>query len=136
MAPRASWAAGKARLPGEPLLAVQVAGRPSSCSTAATAPWKQAVRAAIEAEHVEPTIGRFAVSIGFRTPVPRNSNEAWDLDNLVKATLDAMEGVFGHRPWAGPPQPADDRVDYLVASKRTVAEGEEPGVTITVHIAR
>ncbi|MGY1736868.1 RusA family crossover junction endodeoxyribonuclease [Geodermatophilus sp. SYSU D00684] len=115
-------------------MAFQVAGRPSSYSTAATASWKQTVRAAIEAEHAEPTIGRFAVSIEFRTPVPRNSNEAWDLDNLVKATLDAMEGVFGHRPWAGPPQPADDRVDYLVASKRTVADDEEPGATIIVHM--
>jgi hypothetical protein len=28
-----------------------------------------------------------------------DANEVWDLDNLIKPTLDAMEGVFGLRPW-------------------------------------
>jgi hypothetical protein len=25
--------------------------------------------------------------------------EVWDLDNIVKLTLEAMEGVFGARAW-------------------------------------
>jgi Holliday junction resolvase RusA-like endonuclease len=28
-----------------------------------------------------------------RDPVPRTINDRWDLDNLVKPTLDAMEGI-------------------------------------------
>jgi hypothetical protein len=32
-----------------------------------------------------------------------DANEVWDLDNLIKPTLDALEGVFGLRPWAGQP---------------------------------
>jgi hypothetical protein len=50
-----------------------------------------------------------------------------DLDNLIQPTLDALGGVFVLRPWAGLPQRADDRVDYLSANKRTVAHGEPSG---------
>jgi len=64
--------------------------------------------------------------------VPNNANEVWDIDNLIKPTLDAMEGVFGARHWHGPQQAADDKVDYLVASKRTVRAGEAPGARIEV----
>jgi hypothetical protein len=56
------------------------------------------------------------------------------LDNLNKPTLDAMEGVYGPRQWRGTPQPADDQVDRLEASKRLPASGETPGVTIDVWI--
>jgi hypothetical protein len=67
---------------------------------------------------------RFSVRIEFRTVAPRNANERWDIDNLVKPTLDAMEGVFGARDWSGVPQPADDRVDHLEAWKRQIQSGE------------
>jgi Holliday junction resolvase RusA-like endonuclease len=118
------------------LVNLEVPGRPSSYSTAATASWKAAIRAAVAASGVaaEPLPARFAVGLEFRTPAPRNANEVWDLDNLIKPVLDALEGVFGHRPWRGLPQPADDRVDHLVASKRTVSEGEPSGATITIHV--
>jgi hypothetical protein len=33
---------------------------------------------------------RFAVHVEFRLAAARNTNEVWDLDNLIKATLDAM----------------------------------------------
>ncbi len=64
----------------------------------------------------------------FRTATARNVNERWDIDNLVKPTLDAMEGVLGARAWRGVPQPADDRVDHLEAWKRTVGPGEAAGL--------
>lgn len=64
--------------------------------------------------------------------MPRTVNDRWDLDNLVKPTLDAMEGVFGLRAWRGTPQPNDDRVTRLEASKRTVERGEREGATIEV----
>ncbi|MEU5962039.1 hypothetical protein ABZ777_12620 [Micromonospora parva] len=68
-----------------------------------------------------------------RTPEARNANEVWDLDNLIKPTLDAMEGVFGRREWAGPAQAADHRVDHLDATKRTVRSDEVPGARIEVR---
>jgi Holliday junction resolvase RusA-like endonuclease len=75
---------------------------------------------------------RFRVRIEFRTPDPTNANERWDIDNLVKPTLDAMEGVFGLRAWLGDAQAADDRVDHIEAIKRFCTAGETPGARIDV----
>jgi hypothetical protein len=38
---------------------------------------------------------RFAVEVEFRIPSPNTRNDAWDLDNLIKPTLDALGGVIG-----------------------------------------
>jgi hypothetical protein len=32
-----------------------------------------------------------------RLPLPSTRNDAWDLDNLIKPTLDALGGVLGWR---------------------------------------
>lgn len=117
----------------ETLLVLEVCGRPASYSSAAEGPWKAAVRAAVRAARREPWDERFSVLIEFRTPHPQTANEVWDLDNLIKPTLDAMEGIFGLRTWRGPAQAADDRVDHLEASKRTVRPGESPGARIEVR---
>lgn len=118
-------------------LTVVVDGRPATFATAAERPWKAAVREAIARTGVAaPSCARFGVRVEFRTPVPRTLNDAWDLDNLVKPTLDAMEDVFGARPVRGKmvPQANDDRVDRLELRKRTVGVGELPGATIDVWI--
>ena len=91
------------------------------------------MRAEIARNYAAPRDTRFGVRIEFRTPVAANANEVWDIDNLVKPTLDAMEGALGVRPWHGPAQVADDRVDYLEASKRTIQHGESPGAHIEVY---
>ncbi len=117
----------------ETLVVLDVVGRPASYSSAAEAAWKAAVREALRATGLGPWAGRFSVLIAFRTPSARNANEVWDLDNLIKPTLDAMEGAFGLRPWRGPAQAADDRVDHLEASKRTVRGAEAPGARIEVR---
>lgn len=122
-------------LPGRHLVTLEVPGLPASYSTVATAPWKEAVRTAVTTSGIAPVpTARFAVGIDLRMPAPLTANHVWDLDNLVKPTLDALEGVFGLRRWAGRPQAADDRVDHLVASKRTVDIEESPGATITIHV--
>ena len=114
------------------LVSFTVHGRPATFATEHEAAWRQAVRAAVQASGAQPVDARFAVSITFRTPVPRHRGEAWDLDNLVKPTLDAMEGVFGTRAWKGVPQPNDDRVDHLETSKRTAGSEEAIGADVTV----
>lgn len=55
------------------------------------------MRAAVTTSGIAPPAlpDRFAVGIAFRTPAPLNANEVWDQDNLIKPTLDALEGVFG-----------------------------------------
>jgi Holliday junction resolvase RusA-like endonuclease len=132
-APTASTPGEAGILDKEPFLVLEITGHPASYSSASEGPWKAAVRAEIARKHATPRDTRFGVRIAFRTRVPGNANEVWDLDNLVKPTLDAMEGVLGKRPWQGPPQVADDRVDYLAASKRTVGVGESPGAHIEVY---
>ena len=109
-------------------------GRPATFATAGEAPWKAAVRRAVVESGCEPVEARFAVHIDFRLGPSRSAGEVWDLDNLIKPTLDAMEGVFGLREWRGHPQPADDRVDRIEAKKRLPSEGETPGATIDVWV--
>jgi Holliday junction resolvase RusA-like endonuclease len=117
------------------LVTIYVEGRPATFATAHEGSWKEAVRRAIAASSVEgPVDARFLVRIEFRTTQPKNPNERWDIDNLVKPTLDAMEGIFGARDWRGAPQPQDDRVDHLEAAKRYVQEDELPGATIEVWL--
>ena len=116
------------------LVRIDVTGRPATFATAHEHAWKEAVRSAVAATGVQPQNARFAVRIDFRLTTARNASESWDLDNFIKPTLDAMEGVFGPRPWRGTPQPADDQVDRLEASKRLPDSGETPGATIDVWI--
>lgn len=114
----------------EMLLVQDMIGRPASYSSASEAAWMAAVRAATSETGRGPWTGRFSVMVEFHTPEARNTNEMWDLDNLIKPTLDAMEGVFGLRAYRGATQAADDRVDHLEATKRSVHDGESPGARI------
>jgi Holliday junction resolvase RusA-like endonuclease len=122
------------RMTEQHLVTIEVVGRPSSYSSAHEKPWKDSVRAAIAATGVRPQDARFAVRLEFRIAVATSANEVWDLDNLIKPTLDAMEGIFGRRPWKGQPQAADDRVDRLEAVKRLPQKGELSGATIDVWV--
>jgi Holliday junction resolvase RusA-like endonuclease len=122
------------RMTDRHIVTIQVSGRPATFATAHEKPWKDAVRSAIAASGVQPQDARFAVRLEFRLAAARNANEVWDLDNLIKPTLDAMEGVFGSRPWRGTPQPADDRVDRIEAAKRLPSAGEVVGATIDVWV--
>jgi Holliday junction resolvase RusA-like endonuclease len=119
----------------ELLCTLDVVGRPATFATAAEGPWKEAVRAAVAETDVSPQSDAwFDVRMNFRTPAPTSPNDRWDLDNLVKPTLDAMEGIFGLRAWKGRPQPNDDRVVSLQATKRTVGAGEVAGAHIEVRL--
>jgi Holliday junction resolvase RusA-like endonuclease len=80
------------------LVTIQAAGRPASYSTIHEKLWKDSVRAAVAATGAQPQNARFAVRLEFRVAAPQSANEAWDLDNLIKPALDAMEGIFGLRP--------------------------------------
>lgn len=122
-------------MPRRHLVTIKVVGRPATFATAHEAPWKIAVRDAVTLSGVHAgDNNRYSVRMEFRTATPKNTNEVWDIDNLVKPTLDAMEGVFGKRTWRGLEQAADDRVDHIEALKRRVLQNEEPGATIDVWI--
>ena len=74
------------------------------------------------------------MDLEFRLGEARRASEVWDLDNLIKPTLDAMEGIFGLRPWRGTSQPADDQVDEIRTVTRQPTSGEKPGVRIDVWL--
>lgn len=125
------------RIAWTPLLTVDVEGFPATFATAREPAWKTAVSTALAAWRAErpdhePAAHRYSVELEFRLGPARHLGEVWDIDNLAKPTLDAMASVLGEREWAGAPQPADDRVDRLLAVKRQPRPGEDPGVTITV----
>ena len=116
------------------LVTLDVEGRPATFATAGEKSWKEAIRRAVSESGCGAVSGRFAVDIEFRLGEARRVSEVWDLDNLIKPTLDAMEGVFGLRPWQGSPQPADDQVDEIRALKRQPVLGETPGARIDVWL--
>ncbi|WP_181778843.1 uracil-DNA glycosylase family protein [Pseudonocardia pini] len=113
------------------VLVVDVAARPATFATAGERPWRAAVAAAVGSRDV-PAGSRFAVELEFRLPAPATRNDGWDLDNLIKPTLDALGGVLGWRRWQGMPQADDECVDRIVASKRTAGAGEIPGARIRI----
>ncbi|RKT78669.1 putative RNase H-like nuclease [Terracoccus luteus] len=122
-----------------PSMTFTVDGVPATFATGGERPWRQAVKAAAStAMGTKPALtGRFAVEIDFVLPAPTIKGQGWDLDNLIKPTIDALGPVIGIRPGNWTSEQADDeRVDRLVASKRTVTEGEKPLATITVSVVR
>jgi Holliday junction resolvase RusA-like endonuclease len=65
-------------------------------------------------------------------PDQRGRNEP-DLDNLIKSTVDAFEGVLGIRPGTGERIEADDvRIDRITATKRLARGAEDPGAWVAV----
>ncbi len=121
------------------LVRLSIDGTPATFGTAREPAWRAAVSAAAETWRAgtpahAPELWRYSVTLDFRLGPSRHVGEVWDLDNLVKPTLDAMAAVFGWREWRGLPQPADDRVDRIVAQKWLPAGGEQPGAEIVVDV--
>ncbi len=55
------------------------------------------------------------------------------LDNLLKATIDALDQVLGlRRGKFARPQVDDERIDRIVASKRVAQPGETPGARVVI----
>lgn len=126
-----AWS-GSEGVPWRHVTTVHVLGTPASYSTSAEKPWREAVRAAVAENVPSAASGAFAVRLDFRTARPKRRGDAWDLDNLVKCTIDALEGALGHRTWKGPLQVADHLVVQLQATKRVVRGDEPSGATIEV----
>ena len=81
--------------------------------------------------------GRFTVQMDFTLgPDQRGPNEP-DLDNLIKAAVDSLDGVLGIRAGTGQRVEADDvLVDRIIASKRHARPGEQPGAQIRVSTSK
>jgi predicted RNase H-like nuclease/Holliday junction resolvase RusA-like endonuclease len=110
-----------------------VSGRPTGYSAGVNEHrWKAAVRKAFIG-CVLPAGRRVQVETDFVLAADQRGRNEPDLDNLIKAALDALEGVIGIRPGTGGRVEADDvRVDRIIATKRPVRVDEEPGARIAI----
>jgi Holliday junction resolvase RusA-like endonuclease len=110
-----------------------VVGRPTGYSAGANErSWKHVVREGF-AGCVLPAQCRVQVEVDFVLAPDQVGRVEPDLDNLIKSTVDALEGVLGIRSGTGARVEADDvRIDRIVAAKRPGRAGEEPGARIAV----
>lgn len=112
-----------------------VSGHPATFATAGERAWRDLVqRAAAEAMSGRPALeGRLSVHVDFVTARRQGKHPGWDLDNLIKPTIDALTPIIGPRQgyWRHT-QPDDERVDEIVARKRPAEHDERPGALIIV----
>lgn len=114
-------------------IVVDVPGRPTGFAAGDNEQrWKAAVRSALAGTSVPPS-SRIALEIEYRLDPLQVGHSAPDLDNLLKATIDAMDGVLGDRPGRfAHPQADDERIDRIVASKRVAGPGDTPGARVVI----
>jgi len=114
-------------------IAVDVVGRPTGFAAGDNEKrWKAAVQSAFEGNTLPPS-NRVAIEIEYRLDPAQTGRNAPDLDNLLKATIDALDKVLGPRPGRFPrPQADDERIDRIVASKRVARPGESPGARVVI----
>lgn len=116
------------------LVDVDVIGRPTGYSAGANEQhWKSAIRKAFAGPRFA-AASRIGVDVAFRLDPSQRGNNAPDLDNLIKATIDALDGLLGPRSIKGRPQADDERIDRILATKRIARDGEEPGARIRVSV--
>jgi Holliday junction resolvase RusA-like endonuclease len=90
------------------------------------------VRSAFAGKTVPP-LSRVAIDVDYRLDPDQVGHNAPDLDNLLKATIDALDEVLGLRQGRfARPQADDERVDRIVASKRVARRGETPGARVVI----
>jgi Holliday junction resolvase RusA-like endonuclease len=114
-------------------IAVDVIGRPTGFAAGDNEKrWKAAVHSAFSGKVLPPS-SRVALEIEYRLDPLQIGPNAPDLDNLLKATIDALDEVLGLRPGRfARPQADDERVDRIVASKRVASPDETPGARVVI----
>lgn len=122
-----------------PEVAFTVVAPPATFATAGEKSWRAAVEsAAVEALAGQPSLeGRVGVDVEFVLPQRIGRPPGWDLDNLIKPTIDSLRVVIGARAGQWRTTQADDeRVDEIRARKREVRARELPHATIRVWTLR
>lgn len=95
--------------------------------------WKAAVREAASHNRL-PVDSRIGVDLDFRLGPSQQNNHEPDLDNLIKTTIDALDGVLAPRPGNHPGQVDDVRVNEIRARKRFVDDASSAGVSVQVWL--
>lgn len=114
------------------LATLDVTGRPSSPPGPHRDAWQDAIREAVEAAELGEVVGSVSLRVEFRLAPTSRVTDSEDLQTLLPVVVDALDGVFGTRLWAGEHLVRDERLEHVEVSKRLVEEGEEPGAEIEV----
>lgn len=116
-------------------LTIEVWGvEPGTIATARGDRWKSALLAESAGIATFEPGKRLELEVDFVVPVAANHNDQWDLDNLLKSTMDALIGPLGARPVVGQmPQADDERIDRIVATKSTLVEGGSVGARMVLR---
>lgn len=116
-----------------PGILIDVQGDPGAYATDRGTAWQAAVRSSVQNSDLKPfTAGaRLGIELVIRQVVRRPSDQT-DLDNVVKHTIDALEGVLGTRQQGGRPQADDGRIDVIHARREWVSLPEGGGATVRV----
>ncbi|MGH3366206.1 MAG: DUF429 domain-containing protein [Nocardioidaceae bacterium] len=114
-------------------IAVDVVGRPTGFAGGDNEQrWKAAVRSACAGMTV-PSSSRLGIEVEYRLDPGQVGQNAPDLDNLLKATIDALDEILGFRQGKfARPQADDERIDRIAASKRVAQPGETPGARVVI----
>lgn len=97
---------------------------------AKTLKWERDVAIQAKGKTAEPFTGAISITLLFRLPRPKSLPKltVWhikkpDLDNLVKASLDGLEGIIFK---------GDQQIFQLVALKQYCQDNESPGVVVEI----
>lgn len=122
--------------PDPDVAVVEVWGvRPGTAATTGGLLWATAIREATVDRDVLAPGARLELTVDFVLPPARSKNDQWDLDNLLKPTIDALATLLGRRRvTTAQPQADDERIDRIVASKRTAGTHAAVGARIELRV--
>lgn len=108
--------------------------QPGTSATIRGSVWRAAIEEACIGAEVYHQGERLELEVQFTVPPRVNANDEWDLDNLLKPTIDGLSSLLGVRYGNHRLSQADDeRIDRIVASKRAAAGDEHVGAHLTLR---
>lgn len=127
-------------IPGKPITWTRprittVGGHPHGFNTKSLKEWKERVTRVARCHFTEPLTGPLGISLGFLYAAPKAlcrvrkpytggiKTSRPDLDNLIKGTLDGLEGIAFND---------DAQITYLGATKAYLPQGKPPKTVVTI----
>ena len=109
--------------------------RPGPAASKQGEVWADAIRRETAARDLFAPGARLSLTVDFLLPPRVTGNDEWDLDNLLKTTIDGLIALLGvRRVRTAKPQADDERIDQLTASKRPAGPDEQVGARIQLAV--
>lgn len=108
--------------------------QPGTSATIRGSAWRAAIEEACNGTEVYHQGERLELEVHFTVPQRLSSNDEWDLDNLLKPTIDGLSSLLGvRRGNHSVPQADEERIDRIIASKRAAQGDEQVGATLKLR---